>query len=237
MRWLDDQGHTAGTIGRYLETLSSIVRWLGRRRIKTLDQLTEQKLQMAQDHYQTKQEGARGVVRMLKRFLTERRLVPEGNGPPPCPVEVEIERFATYPRNTRGLAEATVTNHGTTLRAFLRHLRFNGKPTVLSDSTPADSGLPPSISANHDRFSLQHVVATLRAYLQERHAREYCRNRCISKLIRDEFIVENGCPERCPAPGQAFLRSIDRSDPFGGEISRFSTWPRPTVYATESWSG
>ena len=68
VRWLGDQGYNAGTIGRYLETLSSIVRWLGRRRIKTLDQLTQQRLQMAQDHYRPKQEGARGVVRMLKRF-------------------------------------------------------------------------------------------------------------------------------------------------------------------------
>ena len=46
--------------------------------------------------------------------------------------------------------------------------------------------------------------------------REYCRNRCISKLIRHEFIVENGCPERLPwSQVQAFLQSIDRSDPFG----------------------
>jgi integrase/recombinase XerD len=217
VRWLGDQGYTAGTIGRYLETLSSIVRWLGRRRIKTLDQLTQQRLQMAQDHYRPKQEGARGVVRMLKRFLTERRLVPEGDGPPPCPVEVEIERFATYLRETRGLAEATVTNHGTTLRAFLRHLRFNGKPTVLQRLQPRQIQAFLLVSARtNNRFSLQHVVATLRAYLQERHAQGVLPQPLHLQIDTPRVYRGERLPRALPwTQVQAFLQSIDRSDPFG----------------------
>ena len=171
VQWQRDQGYAAGTISGYLNVVPEVVRWLRRRKITALEQLTQQTLQIAHDHYRPKRKAASWVVRALKRFLTERRLVPEGDRPPPRPVEVEIDRFATYLRETRGVAESTVKGHSAQLRAFLRHLRFNGKPAALKGlkSRQIQAFLRLSARTNN-RFSMQHIVATLRAYLQERHA-------------------------------------------------------------------
>ena len=217
VQWLGSQGYAAGTIGNYLKTLPQIVRWFRRRRITTLEQLTQQKLQLARDHYRPKQEDASWVVNALKRYLTEQHLVPEGNLPPPHPVEVEIDRFAAYLRETRGVAEATVTGHSGHLRAFLRHLRFNGKPAVLKRVRPRQIQAFLRMSARtNNRFSMQHIVATLRAYLQERHARGVIPKPLYLQIDTPRVYRGERLPRAWPWPHvQAFLQSIDRSDPFG----------------------
>ena len=217
MQWLGNQGYAAGTIGNYLKTLPQIVRWFRRRRITTLEQLTQQKVQLARDHYRPKQEDASWVVNALKRFLTEQHLVPEGDLPPPCPVEVEIDRFATYLRETRGVAEATITGHSGHLRAFLRHLRFNGTPVVLKRLRPRQIQAFLRVCARtNNRFSMQHIIATLRAYLQERHARGVIPKPLHLQIDTPRVYRGERLPRALPWPHvQAFLQSIDRSDPFG----------------------
>jgi site-specific recombinase XerD len=217
VQWLGSQGYAAGTIGNYLKTLPQIVRWFRRRRITTLEQLTQQKLQLARDHYRPKQEDASWVVNALKRYLKEQHLVPEGNFPPPRPVEVEIDRFATYLRETRGVAEATVTGHSGHLRAFLRHLRFNGKPAMLKRIRPRQIQAFLRVSSRtNNRFSMQHIVATLRAYLQERHAQGVLPQPLHLQIDTPRVYRGERLPRALPwAQVQAFLQSIDRSHPFG----------------------
>jgi integrase/recombinase XerD len=217
VQWLGSQGYAAGTIGNYLRTLPQIVQWFRRRRITTLEQVTQQKLQSARDYYRPKQEDASWVVNALKRFLTERRLVPEGELPPPCPVEVEIDRFATYLREARGVAEATVGGHSIHLRAFLRHLRFNGNAAALKLLKPRQIQTFLQMSARtNNRFSMQHIVGTLRAYLQERHAQGALSKPLHLQIDTPRVYRGERLPRALPwAQIQSFLRSIDRSDSFG----------------------
>ena len=217
VQWLGNQGYAAGTIGNYLKILPLIVRWFRRQRITTLGQLTEQNLQIARDYYRPKQQDASWVVNALKRFLTEQRLVPEGEKPPPCPVEVEIDRFSAYLRETRGLAEATITGHSGHLRAFLRHLRFNGDPAVLKGLKPRQIHAFLGMSARtNNRFSMQHIVATLRAYLQERHAQGVLPQPLHFQIDTPRVYRGERLPRALPWPQvQALLQSIDRSDLFG----------------------
>lgn len=217
LQWLGNQGYATGTIGNYLKTLPQIVRWLRRRRITTLDQLTQHELQIARDHYRPKQEDASWVVNALKRFLTGQRLVPEGDVPPPCPVEVEIDRLGTYLRQTRGVAEATVSGHSGRLRTFLRHLRFNGKPAALQQLKPKQIHAFLRLSARtNNRFSMQHIVATLRAYLKERHAQGVLSQPLHLQIDTPRVYRGERLPRALPwAQVQVFLQSIDRSQPFG----------------------
>lgn len=217
VQWLGHQGYAAGTIGNYLKTLPEIVRWFRRRRITTLEQLTLQELQVARDHYRPKQEDASWVVRALKRFMAEKRVLPEGDLPPPCPMQIEIDRFAIYLRETRGVAESTVTGHSIRLRAFLRHLRFNGKAVVLQRLKPfqIQAFLRASARTNN-RFSMQHVVATLRVYLQERHAQGVIPQPLHLQIDTPRVYRGERLPRALPwSEIQAFLQSIDRSSPFG----------------------
>lgn len=217
VQWLGNRGYATGTIGNYLKTLPQIVRWFRRRQITTLDQLTQQKLQLTRDHYRPKQEDASWVVNALKRFLTEERLLPEGDLPLPGPVEVEIERFGTYLRETRGVAEATVLGHSRRLRPFLRHLRFTGKPAALRElkTRPIQDFLRLSARTNN-RFSMQHIVATLRAYLKERHAQGALSEPLHLQIDTPRVYRGERLPRALPWDQvQAFLQSIDRSQPFG----------------------
>lgn len=217
VQWLGDQGYAEGTIGNYLKSLPQIVRWFRRRHITSLDQVTQQKLQIARDHYRPKQEDASWVANALKRFLTERHLVSEGDLPPPCPVEVEIDRFATYLREVRGVAEATVSGHSGRLRAFLRHLRFDGKPAVLQRLKPCQIQAFLRVSARtNNRFSMQHIVATLRAYLKERHAQGALARPLHLQIDTPRVYRGERLPRALPwTQLQAFLQSIDCSQPFG----------------------
>ena len=89
LQWMQDQNYTRGTTVHYMDVLPKVVAWLRRHRITRLPQLTQKDLQAAHDDYRLKQEGASLVVGALKRFLSDRQLVPEGDWPPPSPVKLE----------------------------------------------------------------------------------------------------------------------------------------------------
>ena len=111
VEWMHDQHYTDSTLDSHLAGLRKVVVWLGRRRITTLAQLTQKDLQAAHDHFLPSQRKAGSVIGAFKRFLSERRLVSQGNWPLPSPVEVEIDRFCCILREIRGVAEATISGH------------------------------------------------------------------------------------------------------------------------------
>jgi hypothetical protein len=146
MQWMANQGYAPGTMGNYLKILPKAVRWLRRHRITDLDHLTQQQLKVAHDYYRPKQEDPSWVFAAWGRFLSERHLVPQGALPPSSPVEVELARFTAYLRETRGVAEATISGHCGRLRAFLQFLRFDRNPdgvaVALTDVLGAELRAP-----------------------------------------------------------------------------------------------
>ena len=118
VQWLGDQGYTPGSIRFYLRLLPQVVRWLRRKRITSLAQLTQQDLQAAYRYYRPRSLDLSGAVRALGRFYVERGTIPEGQGPTPSPVEIELDRFAEYLRESRGLAAATVLGHTHSFEPF-----------------------------------------------------------------------------------------------------------------------
>jgi len=217
LQWMQDQNYARSTTVHYMEVLPKVVAWLRRHRITRLPQLTRKELQAVHDDYQLKQEDASWVVGALKRFLSDRQLVPEGDWPPPSPVEREVHRFADYLRETRGLSEATVTGHSGTLRAFLLFLRFDGKETLVRQLQPSQiEAFLRKLARTNDRFSMQHIVATVRAYLKERHAKGVLARPLHLQIDTPRVYRGERLPRALPwAQVQALLQSIDRSDPFG----------------------
>ena len=217
VHWLGDQGYTAGSIRFYLKVLPQVVRWLRRKKITSLAQLTHQDLQAAYRYYRPRRLDLSGTVRALGRFYLERGTIPEGERPTPSPVEIELERFAEYLRESRGLAGATVLGHTQQLRAFLLFLRVDQDPGCLRRLALGriEAFLHCSAQTNN-RFSLQHIVATVRAYLRWQYAQGKL-SRSLHLQIDTPRVYRS---ERLPralawTQVQALLRSIDRSEPFG----------------------
>jgi site-specific recombinase XerD len=215
--WMHDQNYTFGSTRLYLKTLPRVVGWLRRRQITMFTQLTLQNLRAAHNYFRPRDSDISGAVRTLERFLRKERTVPEGAVPTPAPVEVEIDRFAAYLREIRGVAEATVSGHSGRLRAFLRFLRFDGQAAPLRQLDPRqiEAFLRKSARTNN-RFSMQHIVATMRAYLKERHAQGILSRPLHLQIDTPRVYRGERLPRALPwAQVQALLQSIDRSDPFG----------------------
>ena len=85
---------------------------------------------------------------------------------------------------------------------------------------------------------MQHIVATLRAYLQERHAQGALPRPLHLQIDTPRVYRGERLPRALPwVQVQGFLQSIDRSPRSGGETSRSSTWRQPSDCAAGSWFG
>jgi len=217
VQWMANREYAVGTIHNYLKALPKVVGWLRRHHITALDQLSQHQLRVAHDYYRPKQEDPSWVIGALEGFLAERHPVPEGDPPPPSVLEVEVDRFAVHLRELRGMAEATISGHSGRLRAFLRFLRFDGKTDGLRRLEPRqiEAFLQKSARTNN-RFSMQHIVGTVRAYLKERHA-QGALPRPLHLQIDTPRVYRGEClPRALPwTQVQAFIQSINRSEPFG----------------------
>jgi integrase/recombinase XerD len=218
VQWMHaEQHYTLGSASIYLSVVPKIVRWLGSRQIRFLPQLTLQHLKAAHGYFHPRHRVTSAGAHLLERFLRAKGTVPEGDMPALPPVEAEIGRFAIYLRDTRGLAEKTIKNHGQWLRAFLRFLRFDRGPSKLRRLQPCQiESFLRQCARTNNRFSLQHVVATVRTFLQWRHAQGLL-SRPLHRQI-DTPRVYRG--ERLPRAMawdqvQALLQSVDRSEARG----------------------
>ena len=218
MHWMhEDQHYTLGTASVYLNVLPRIVRWLQPRQIQALPQLTLQDLKAAHRHFRPRHSATSGAARVLERFLRSRGAVPEGESPVRSPVEVETDRFATYLREARGMAPATIRNHCRGLRAFLMFLQFDRSPSRLQQIQPRDIEAFLCRSARTNiRSSLQHVVATVRAFLRWRHAQGLLGRPLHLQIDTPRVYRGERLPRALPwAQVQALLESVDQSTPFG----------------------
>ncbi len=217
LRWLQDKHYTLLTIASYLQVLPKLVDWLHRRRIKTLSQLTHQDLQLAYDQYRPGKQAPSWVIGALDRFLCECHLVSQGDVPKPTPVEVEVVSFEHYLRQSRGLTETTIHNHAGLLRRFLQFLRIDQHPGGLHRLQVVQvEGFLRQSARTNNRFSLQHIVATIRAFLRWQHAQGVLSRPLHLRIDTPRVYRGERLPRALPwARVQALLQSIDRSDPFG----------------------
>lgn len=207
-----ERGYTLAITGFYLRGVSEVVRWLQARQIDSLTGLTLRDMKAAHRHFRSRNPATRDVARSLEHFLRAKGIVSEGAAAALSPAEDEVERFAVYLRETRGLAETTIGGYRQRLRGFLEFLQFDRDPSRLLQLRSLDiDAFLLQCSRTHNRFSMQHVVASVRNFLQWRHARGLLADPLHQRI--DTPRVYRG--ERLPRAiswdqVQAFLDSIER---------------------------
>lgn len=217
LRWLHDQKYANGTIRNFLKALPKVVLWLRRHRIKQLDQLTLPHLQKAHDYYRPKQDDASWTLGALERFLWERHLISAGTVPALSPAEEKVANFKVYLRETRGLTETTIQSHAGLLRGFLKFLRFDKNVDCLRrlHARQIEAFLRQSARTNN-RFSLQHIVATLRAFLRWQHGQGLLARPWHLQIDTPRVYRGEQLPRALPWDQiRALIQSIDGSDSFG----------------------
>lgn len=217
VNWFSDYGYTPFTIRRHIEGLTRLIHWLQRRRGSDLKGLTQSDLSLAYDWFRPREQRVAGTTRALGRFFRERQLIPEGKKPPTPASERELEAHGAYLRGTRGLTTSTIQGHQSRLRFFLRFLKFDEHPSVLRTlrMDQIEAFLRKTAKTNN-RFSLQHVVASLRAFLRRKHAQGVLRRPLHQHIDTPRTYRLEQLPRSLPwEQVVALLRSIDRSRPDG----------------------
>ena len=205
------------TIRNHIKGLSRLVRRLQHLRGPSLKGLTQLDLNSAYDWFRTREAGVAGTTRALGKFLRERQLIPEGK-PPPLPAsERELEAHGAYLREVRGLAATTIDGHQSRLRFFLRFLKFDKRASTIRTlrMDHIEAFLRQAAKTNN-RFSLQHVVASLRGFLQRKHAQGVLKQPLHQHIDTPRTYRLEQLPRALPwEQVVALLRSIDRSRPDG----------------------
>ena len=92
--------------------------------------------------------------------------------------------------------EVTIREHRKRLRTFLGFLRFDRNPSRLQQLRPQDiNAFVRQCARTNNPLSLRHIVATLRAFLQWRHARGLPENPI--EAFRLSGYLERITKERC----------------------------------------
>ena len=216
LKWFQDQGYTTSTIHNHIQGIDELVRLL-KCRPEGLICLNKAQLDAAYDHFHHRKPGVAGTVRAISRFLCERKLLAEEPRKAVPHSERELDLFGAYLRDVRGLAERTIEGHQNRLLSFLRFLKFDQRPSVIRTLKAKQiEAFVRRAAKTNNRFSLQHVIASLRTFLQRQHALGILSeplHQCIDtpRVYRLEQL-----PRALPwEQVVALLRSIDRSTPAG----------------------
>src|SRR5258708_19786257 len=73
IRWLYKQSYADASVRNYLYALPQLVRWLQRKRVGSLEQLSQRQLREAYNYYPSRDSNVSCSVRCLIRFFRERR--------------------------------------------------------------------------------------------------------------------------------------------------------------------
>ena len=217
LAWFRSQSYAEATICNYLKAVPPLIQWLQRRRGRKLKGLTRCDLVAAYDHFHDRQVAVAAAARSFGRYLTEHRLIPAERSKPPSHSEKGIQHFGSYLREMRGLAPATVTGHQSRVRPFLQFLKLDGRPSAIRRLTSDDieAFLRQSAKTNN-RFSLQHIVGSLRAFLRWQHAEGILREPLHERIDTPRTYRLEQLPRTLPWEQIiTLLRSIDRSAPGG----------------------
>ena len=217
MRWLRNQGYAVASIRNYVNALPELVGWLQRKGVSSLAQVSREELQAACTYYRSRKSNISCAVSILVRFFCERGIFAERETPPPSPTELQLDHFAKYLCDVRGLVPGTIAAHMSRLRCFLQFLNFDQNPGCLRQlQIDQIEAFLQSCARTNNRFSMQHVVATIRAFLQRQHALGVL-PRTLHLQIDTPRVYRL---ERLPRAiswnqVEALLCSIDRSEPHG----------------------
>ena len=168
--WSSRRGYALSTLQDQLAVARRLDDFFSRLGVRGLTDLTHCHFTNARRWYHKRWPSVCGSIRQLKLFLQETgRLAPR---PPEAatPTGSQVDRFSEYLQRVRGLAPATIESHARYLKRFLHHLGYDSDTDVLAKLTTKDVEDFLRVWAKTlNRYTLQHAVAFLRAFLRYQH--------------------------------------------------------------------
>ena len=215
--WSHQRGYALLTIRNQLEGTRHIAAFLQEKGLRSTSELTQCDFQSAWQHFRHNRPGIAGTIRQLQRFLDETRGLP-----PPLPMsktrsDNELERFAVYLKDVRGLVDTTIRSHIGYLARFLDSIGFETNEQALPDlSLKQVEEFLGTCSKDLNRYSLQHVVGYLRAFLRFEYSRGVLQTPLHEMIDTPRVYRLEKLPRSLPwTVVNELLLSIDRTDTHG----------------------
>ena len=216
-QWSYLHGYTLGTIRNQLKDTRHIIVFLQKQGLQSIGELTHCDFEKAYQHFRQDHPSIAGTVRRLQKFLEEK-----GELPPPLTtaktrLDKELEYFAAYLKNVRGLSDTTIRSHHRYLSRFLKQVGFNtNEQALLLLTLKQVEDFICDCSRNLNRYSLQHVVGYLRAFLRFEYGKGMLQSELHKMIDTPRVYRLEKIPHSLPWPTvNDLLNSIDRTDTQG----------------------
>lgn len=189
-----------------------ICRYLKRRGVRRIADLSEQHLHACHRLFRRKFPGEAGSVRVLATFLFEHGWVQRSAAPPPSRTDIHLNAFMAHLRDARGYAPSTIRRQVDLAAEFLVWLSFENAPHRLSALSIEDiEGFVRKLGKRMGRVAMQKPIATLRNFLRFLGAGGVIAPGLDSQIDTPRVYRQEQLPRSLPWPTvQALLRSINR---------------------------
>jgi site-specific recombinase XerD len=217
LAWLRRRGYSESSIRNLLVRAGRLCRWLRQRCGPALDGLSRSDLRAAYDYFRDQRIEVASASRVLALFLDERQLLRAEPGKPLSHAERHIQSFGAYLREVRGLAPSTASAHCRRIGAFLRFLEADERPSAIRQLSPDQiDAFICHAAVTNNRFRMQPIVASLRAFLRQLYAQGVLRHPLHQRIDTPRTYRLEQLPRAWPwEQVLALLRSIDCSTPQG----------------------
>jgi site-specific recombinase XerD len=215
--WSHQCGYALGTIRNQLKHTRQIAAFLQRRDLRSTGDLTHRHFRNAWQYFRHDRPSIAGTVRRLQRFLDETRWLA-----PPLPrsktrSDNELQRFAVYLKDVRGLVDTTIRSHIGYLGRLLASIGFETNERALPDlSLKQVENFLGTCSKDLSRYSLQHVAGYLRAFLRFQYGTGVLQTPLHEMIDTPRLYRLEKLPRSLPwKVVNELLLSIDRTDTHG----------------------
>lgn len=215
-QWSYLHGYTLGTIRNQLHHTRRIIGFLQNQGLQSISGLTHCDFEKACQHFR-QHPSIVGTVRRLQKFLEEKGELPLPLPPPKTLSDKELECFAAYLKNVRGLSDTTIRSHHIYLSRFLKQIGFDTNKQALPLLTLKEiEKFICDCSRNLNRYSLQHVVGYLRAFLRFEYGKGNFQSQ-LHKMIDTPRVYQlEKIPHSLPwTIVNDLLNSVDRTETQG----------------------
>jgi integrase/recombinase XerD len=215
--WSYNRGFTIGTIRNKLKDVKLIDVHFQEAGTQNLEDLTQSSFETAWEHYRHLRPETAGTIRQMERFLKENGRLESTLSQPKTHMEIELDLFSDHLKKVRGLQPTTIRSHKRYLQEFLAHIGYLENPEALAklNIRTVDDFIQ-VCSKRLNRYSLQHVVGHIRAFLRFQHERSVLRQPLHTMIDTPRIYRLERLPRHLSwETVKELLASIDTTNPHG----------------------
>ena len=215
--WSRNRGFTTGTMRNQLKDARLIDGYFQQTGVQRLEELSQRSFEAAWEYYRHLRPDVAGTIRQMEYFLKENRRLQPTPTRPKTPVDTELDLFSDHLHRVRGLEPSTIRSHERYLKEFLAHIGYHENPKALAILTIRDvEGFIQIYSKRLNRYSLQHVIGYLRAFLRFQHEKSVVHQPLHTMIDTPRIYRLERLPRYLPwETVRQLLASIDTTSPYG----------------------